>query len=367
MSGFSVRFGRWSLFRRQREKNPVNRKKTPRAIVESLENRTLLSGSPPRIVNNSALTITSNTVYSSITGTGSLTIGTPTTPAVLQLANGGGLSQQNSITINPGSELDLGNNTFIINYGSKADPISTIQSYVQGGYNNGAWNGSGIVGSVVQSADAKGALEGVGYADGAAGVVAGLNSGQIKLMPPLLGDVTLAGTGNFGDLQVLDQGFGRSGSWDTGNFDFNSTVNFGDFQAVLSNFGQSMPSSAPTSPLTITEAQVSDGTQLQIVGSQSGDHINISQSGAGITILDAGFASQTFAGTFASILVTCGNGSNYVSGNSSVTTNLLIHGGTGNDTLIGGAGSDQIWGGGGMDSLVAGSGNDTIVSIGDSS
>ncbi|HUB24782.1 MAG TPA: SdrD B-like domain-containing protein, partial [Tepidisphaeraceae bacterium] len=214
----------------------LRRKKPRRPVLEALEDRTLFSSVLQSIVNNAALTITSNTVYSSITGTGSLTIGTPLTPAVLQLANDGGLSEQSSITINPGSQLDVGNNTFIINYGSQPDPISAIQSYVQSGYNSGSWNGAGIISSVVQAADANGALEGVGYADGADGVVEGLSSGQIELMPTLLGDAKLIGSITFGDVQIMQQHFGQAVGWDEGNFDYQSTVDFGDFQSLCSNF-----------------------------------------------------------------------------------------------------------------------------------
>jgi hypothetical protein len=327
-----------------------------------------MSGTPQSLVNNSGLTITANTTYENITGTGSLTIGLPNDPVVVQLVDGGGVSTQSNITINPGSQLDLGNNTFIVNYGKNADPISHIQSYLQSGFNNGAWNGSGLVSSYVSSGNAQGSLLAIGYADGADGIVSGLSSGEIKLMPTLSGDATLQGTVDFGDFQVFSQYFGNAATWDEGDFNYGSTVNFGDYQLVSSNFGKSLPSNntPPPSPLTISEVSVYDGTQLKIVGSQNGDQITLSQSGSTITINDAGYASQSFTGPFAGIDVQCGNGNNSVIANSTVTMNLLLHGGTGNDTLIGGAGNDSIWGGGGIDSLAGGSGNDTIVSVGDS-
>jgi hypothetical protein len=319
-------------------------------------------------VNDTALTITTDTVYSSITGTGSLTIGTPTAPATLQLADGGGVSEQASITINPGSQLDLGNNTFYINYGDQPDPISLIAADIQSGYNDGAWNGAGIVSSYVATANASGLSYGVGYADGVDGVVSGLSSGQIELMPTLSGDATLSGSVNFGVFQLMSQNFGSAGGWDQGDFNYGGTISFGDFQLMSQNFGQSLPaSSLPTSPLTITQASVAGGTQLQILGTQSGDQISLSQSNGETIVTDAGFAPQTFSGVFASIKVVCGNGNNSVIADSSVTSNLLIYGGTGDDTIVGGAGNDEIWGGGGVDSITAGSGNDTIVTYGDQS
>jgi hypothetical protein len=346
----------------------LNRKLQRRKFhIEALEHRTLLSAAP-NVVNDTALTITTDTVYSSITGTGSLTIGTPTTPAVLQLADGGGVSEQASITINPGSQLDLGNNTFYINYGDQPDPISLIAADIQSGYNGGAWNGSGIVSSYVVTANAQGSSYGVGYADGVDGIVSGLSSGQIELMPTLTGDATLSGTVTFGDFQLLSQNFGGPGGWDQGDFDYQGTIGFGDFQLMSQNFGVSMPTpTLPASPLTETQATVAGGTQLQILGTQSGDQISLSQSNGETIVTDAGFAPQTFSGIFASIKIVCGNGNNSVTADSSVTSNLLIYGGTGNDTIVGGAGNDEIWGGGGIDSITAGSGNDTIVTYGDQS
>ena len=347
----------------------MGRKTARTAILEALETRRLLNA-PPNVINNSTLTITSDTVYDSITGSGTLIVGTPTQPALLELANGGGTSQQSAVIINPGSQLDIGNNEFLINYSGQPDPISTIQGYLRTGYNGGAWNGPGIISSDVESADAGGGTGGqaIGYADGADGIVSGLSSGQIELLPTFYGDAKLQGSVTFGDDQIIAQHFGQSGSWDEGGFNYGGTVDFGDFQLMSANFGKSIATNTQSpSPLSISEVSVYDGTQLQVIGTPNGDSISISQSGSEITIADAGYAPQTFNGPFASIDILCGNGNNYVAANSSVTTDLLLHGGTGNDTLIGGAGNDQIWGGGGNDSLIAGSGNDTIVTIGDSS
>jgi predicted outer membrane repeat protein len=143
------------------------------------------------------------------------------------------------LTIQDGGSLDLTDATLIIDFGSNADPIATIASYIGSGYNGGAWNGSGIVSSTVQAANEDGTLiYGIGYADGADGIVSGLSSGQIELKPTLMGDAKLTGTVSFGDFQLLSQYFGSSGvGWDEGNFSYGSTVNFGDFQLLSQNFG----------------------------------------------------------------------------------------------------------------------------------
>jgi hypothetical protein len=154
------------------------------------------------------------------------------------LASGIGLTQLSSLSINSGSTLNLSNNELIINYGSGPDPISAIVSYLQSGYNGGAWNGPGIDSSSVVAANVAGNLQyGVGYADGADGVVNGLSSGQIEILPTLGGDAKLQGRVNFGDFELISEYFGQSGSWDEGNFGYGSLISFGDFQVLSENFG----------------------------------------------------------------------------------------------------------------------------------
>lgn len=41
--------------------------------------------------------------------------------------------------------LDLSDNEMLITYGSGSDPMSTIYTYLESGYNNGGWNGTGII------------------------------------------------------------------------------------------------------------------------------------------------------------------------------------------------------------------------------
>jgi hypothetical protein len=145
-----------------------------------------------------------------------------------------------SLTIQNGGMLDLTKAKLIVNYASGSDPISTIQSYISSGYNNGRWTGSGIVSSAVASENASQSqlIYTVGYADGADGIVSELSSGQIEIMPTLAGDATLQGNVSFGDFQLLSQYFGQAGGWDEGNFTYGSTIDFGDFQLLSQNFGQ---------------------------------------------------------------------------------------------------------------------------------
>ena len=160
----------------------------------------------------------------------SLSIGSSGTAAAVQLAANVGPCAVSSLAIAAGSTLDIANNTLTINYGNGADPISAIESYLQSG---------GIFSSFVASLNASQNqfVYGIGSADGADGIVAGISAGQIEIMPTLLGDAKLEGAVDFGDFQLLSQYFGQSGGWDEGNFTYGPTIDFGDFQLLAQNFG----------------------------------------------------------------------------------------------------------------------------------
>ena len=172
-----------------------------------------------------------------------LTVGTATSTANMQLVSSIGAVTVAGVTVNAGSTLDLTNNPLIINYGSNADPIGTIQEYLGDGFAAG-WSGGEIDSSSVANLNATSALKySVGYIDGAnppVNAISPVASGQIEIMPTLAGDATLSGSVSFYDFQVVLSNFGKSGqSWDEGDFDYTGTVDFYDFQVVLSNFGQS--------------------------------------------------------------------------------------------------------------------------------
>jgi fibronectin-binding autotransporter adhesin len=155
-------------------------------------------------------------------------------------------SKTGTLSIQGNGTLDLTDSPMTINYNRGSDPISSIQSYLQTGYNNGAWNGVGIISSTVAGLNSSQSnlVYSIGYADGADGIVAGLSSGVIEVMPTLAGDARLQGNVVFGDFQLLSQYFGTSGGWDEGNFTYGSTIDFADFQLLTQNFGAN--SAAPT-------------------------------------------------------------------------------------------------------------------------
>ncbi|HUB27151.1 MAG TPA: PEP-CTERM sorting domain-containing protein [Tepidisphaeraceae bacterium] len=191
-----------------------------------------------------ATTVSSGTLIaaspSAISASSAVTIGNATTPAPaeVQLAKGIGAVTLAGLTVNSGGTLDITNNPVIINYGAGPDPIATIVSYLTDGYNSG-WLLGEINSSVVAADDVSQTKlsYSVGYADGADGIVGGLPSGEIEILPTLAGDAKLQGNVVFGDFQILAQYFGQSGGWDEGNFKYGSTVNFGDFQLLAQDFG----------------------------------------------------------------------------------------------------------------------------------
>jgi PEP-CTERM motif len=133
--------------------------------------------------------------------------------------------------------VNLKNNEMIINYGSGADPISSIVAEIKSGYAGGAWTGAGITSTNAQSNSSYG----IGYADAAdPNNPAGLASGQIEIMYTLLGDANLDHKVNGDDFTLLATNFNDSvtNGWDKGDFNYSGTVNGDDFVLLADNFNQ---------------------------------------------------------------------------------------------------------------------------------
>jgi len=133
--------------------------------------------------------------------------------------------------------LNLENNEVIINYGSGADPISSIAAEIKSGYAGGSWTGAGITSTNAQTNSSYG----IGYADAAdLGNPAGLASGQIEIKYTLLGDANLDGKVNGSDFTLMAANFNDSvtNGWDKGDFNYSGTVNGDDFVLLAENFNQ---------------------------------------------------------------------------------------------------------------------------------
>ena len=85
-------------------------------VIAEIENLALTCAA---INNNGTLMTAGTTIIGQINGTGSLVVGSVSVPAMLQFASGSGTSTQTSLSVSSGSTLDINNNRFIINYGSR--------------------------------------------------------------------------------------------------------------------------------------------------------------------------------------------------------------------------------------------------------
>jgi len=135
------------------------------------------------------------------------------------------------LSISGSGKLDLANNALQLTY-SGADPVAAVRSYLSSGYNNGTWNGSGIVTS---AGDASHAL---GFGDSADGVVPGLPANTISVRWTRLGDVNLDGKVGFADLVAVARNYGKTGrNWDQGDQNYDGAVGFDDLVTVARNYG----------------------------------------------------------------------------------------------------------------------------------
>ncbi len=216
------------------------------------------SGHHVAVANNGVFDVLDvNSSVAGITGTGALTIGGDGVANSLQLATNSGLSTQDSVTIAANSSLDLTNNHLIIDYaaGTQATVDATIRGYLINGYNGGLWNGthglSPLTGGGINSstAAANSAHFGLGYADGADGVVTGLSSGQIEIKYTLLGDANLDGVVSGDDFAILVSNLGKSvTAWDKGDFNYDGVVSGDDFALLVANLGKAANGADVTLP-----------------------------------------------------------------------------------------------------------------------
>jgi hypothetical protein len=215
----------------------------------------------PGGVNNGQAVVTCSPLpslgpFTTLQGGGSLQIGSGLEESVVRLTPNSGASAQGALVVEPNSVFDIENNSFFINYGTGADPIGSIVAELQSGFNNGAWNGSGIGTSAPLVVD--GLSYGLGYADSAdAGNPAGLSSGSIEIKYTLLGDANLDGTVNGIDFGILAANFNKGVSrWDQGDFNYDNAVNGVDFGFLAANFNKGASNaSALDDPALVAFAQ----------------------------------------------------------------------------------------------------------------
>jgi hypothetical protein len=146
-------------------------------------------------------------------------------------------SRIDSLTIT-GGNLDLTNNALVLPY-TGTSPIATVRSQLQSGYNNGAWNGNGIV-----TSQGNASQFGIGYAERSAlptvpAIFGTVDGDAVLLRFTRYGDANLDGQVNLADFNRLASNFGTGDTWDEGDFNYDGNVNLADFNRLASNFGQS--------------------------------------------------------------------------------------------------------------------------------
>ena len=182
--------------------------------------------------NNTAGTATFQTDAGS---SGSGTLNVNITGGVVTIASA---QDWAGLSIIGSGKLDIGNNEIIIYYGTGPDPIASIEQWIENGF-YGLPGPQIISGDIAADDAARGLSYGIGYADGADGLIAGLPSGEIEIAYTLLGDANLDGTVNAEDFTPFSQNLGRPGSWDHGDFNYDGTVNAEDFTPFSANLNQS--------------------------------------------------------------------------------------------------------------------------------
>ncbi len=105
-------------------------------------------------------------------------------------------------------------------------------------------------------------------------------------------------------------------------------------------------------PVTISSRWMTSFTELDILGTNAGDSINVSQQGSTITVVANGRTTQ-YTGAFGDIAVWGAGGNDQITIDASVSSNSRLYGGAGNNTLVDrGQGSTTIVSfGGGIDIL----------------
>lgn len=182
----------------------------------------------------------------------------------------------NSLIVNGTGQLDLTNNSVEIDYETSAtDPFTSILAMVKSGFNNGTWNGSGIISSSAAVHNAGTGLavldtgvtpwprlnpfgpHAVGSGDPAS-VSPGATSRDVLIMYTWLGDTNLDGKVNPADLTAMGSGTAGSQTWVNGDFNYDGVVNADDYGLfMLGNAVQSsvlLPVPEPAAAISLAIA-----------------------------------------------------------------------------------------------------------------
>jgi hypothetical protein len=144
------------------------------------------------------------------------------------------LLQTNSLTLGAGSALNLANNDLIVHAGS----LTTLNAALASGYNNGAWNGSGIASTAAASDSTH--LTALGSMQAAsAGTFEGapVSAGDVLLKYTYYGDATLDGKVDGSDYSRIDNGYlTHATGWNNGDFNYDNVIDGSDYTLIDNAF-----------------------------------------------------------------------------------------------------------------------------------
>jgi hypothetical protein len=163
---------------------------------------------------------------------------------------GGKVLITDGLVLTGAAKVDLFNNGLVVGYGATS-VLPAVQSEVVRGYNatGSAWGGAGITSSTAaaNSSAAVGyaeAAETLGITAPATGTFLGqtVNAASVLVRYTLVGDATLNGVVDFGDLVRLAQNYnvttGRT--WSQGDFTYNGGTDFADLVGLAQNYNASL-------------------------------------------------------------------------------------------------------------------------------
>jgi autotransporter-associated beta strand protein len=146
-------------------------------------------------------------------------------------------------------KVDVGTGVLVVDYATTSPAAAIRTALISGRGAAGDWKGAaGITsGAITDGGTALGYFEG-----SALGATGGTYRGvtvdntAVVVARTVLGDATMDGTVNFGDLLTLAKNYNKSGAeWTQGDFTYDGTVNFGDLLALAKNYNKALAAPTP--------------------------------------------------------------------------------------------------------------------------
>jgi hypothetical protein len=173
--------------------------------------------------------------------------------ATLQIASGAMTIRRLEMSAVENSRLDLRGSRLIIDY-QASNPMNEVVALIKRGYNNGAWNGLGIMTSLATA----GSPLAIGYAlpgdigDPTQMFGVDIDPTTLLVRTTRFGDADLNGVVNIADFSLFAGNFGQTGTrWSLGDFNYDGVTNIGDFSLLAVNFGASFSRTAVPEPVAI--------------------------------------------------------------------------------------------------------------------